>query len=103
MGCREEKHINISGIAFTCDYAAPISISTAAYTSSATGIMTVTTSSAHGFNPTGKSSVVIFTGLGMTCAIDSGVSTHYYPRGTGSMHIIMQYLLLLQQPATNYS
>jgi hypothetical protein len=79
-GLQRGENINISGIAFTCDYAAPISISTAAYTSS-TGIMTVTTSGVHGFNASGKSSVVIFTGLGMTCAIDSGVSTHYYPRG----------------------
>ena len=79
-GLQVGEAVKLSGIAFTCDYAAPISISTAAYTSSS-GIMTVTTSSAHGFNATGKSSVVIFTGLGMTCAIDSGVTTHYYPRG----------------------
>ena len=74
------EDVILSGIAMTCEYAPPLSISTAAYTST-TGIMTVTTTSAHGFNATGKSSVVIFTGLGMTCAIDSGVSTHYYPRG----------------------
>jgi hypothetical protein len=79
-GLQRGENINISGIAFTCDYAGPIAISTAAYTSSS-GIMTVTTDGAHGFNASGKSSVVIFTGLGMTCAIDSGVSTHYYPRG----------------------
>ena len=79
-GLQVGEQIKLSGIAFTCDYAGPISISTAAYTST-TGIMTVTTATAHGFNATGKSSVVIFTGLGMTCAIDAGVSTHYYPRG----------------------
>ena len=77
---QSRRKLILSGIAFTCDYAAPIGIYTADYTSS-TGVMTVTTSSAHGFNAYGKSSVVIFTGLGMTCAIDSGVSTHYYPRG----------------------
>ena len=79
-GLQRGENINISGIAFTCDYTSPIGIYTADYTSS-TGVMTVTTSSAHGFNAYGKSSVVIFTGLGMTCAIDAGVSTHYYPRG----------------------
>jgi len=79
-GLQVGEQVNLSGIAFTCDYTAPIGIYTADYTSS-TGVMTVTTSSAHGFNATNKSSVVIFTGLGMTCAIDAGVTTHYYPRG----------------------
>ena len=45
-GLQRGENINISGIAFTCDYAAPIGIYTADYTSS-TGVMTVTTSSAH--------------------------------------------------------
>ena len=40
--------------------------------------MTVTTVGVHSFS-TGKD--VIFTGLGMTCALDSGAVTHYYPRG----------------------
>ena len=79
-GLQRGENIKLSGIALTCDYAGPIGIYTADYTSS-TGVMTVTTSGAHGFNATNKSSVVIFTGLGMTCAIDAGVSTHYYPRG----------------------
>ena len=79
-GLQRGEEVNLSGIAFTCQYAAPLSISTAAYTST-TGIMTVTTVGAHGFSTTGKSSVVIFTGLGMTCGVDAGVSTHYYPRG----------------------
>jgi len=79
-GLQRGENIKLSGIALTCDYAGPIGIYTADYTSS-TGVMTVTTSTAHGFNATNKSSVVIFTGLGMTCAIDAGVSTHYYPRG----------------------
>ena len=79
-GLQRGEAINLSGIAFTCDYAAPISISTAAYTST-TGIMTVTTTGAHGFSTTGKSSVVIFTGLAFTCGLDAGVSTHFYPRG----------------------
>ena len=48
---------------------------------STTGIMTVTTSGAHGLSTTGKSSVVVFTGLAMTCGLDAGVSTHFYPRG----------------------
>ena len=74
------EEVLLSGIAMTCDYAAPLSISTAAYTST-TGIMTVTTSGVHGLSTTGKSSVVIFTGLAMTCGLDAGVSTHFYPRG----------------------
>jgi len=80
-GLQRGENINISGIAFTCDYAAPIGIYTADYTSSS-GVMTVTTSSAHGLNPYGKSSVVIFT-----------------IQGDMILPTIMQYLLLLQQLA----
>ena len=43
--------------------------------------MTVTTPSAHGYKTSGKTSVVILTGLAFTCDIDGGTSTHYYPRG----------------------
>ena len=46
-----------------------------------TGIMTVTTSTAHGLSTTGKSSDVLLTGLlGFTCALDNGGALHYYPR-----------------------
>ena len=79
-GLQRGEEVVLSGIAMTCEYAAPVSISTAEYTS-ASGIMTVTTSTAHGLNATGKSSLVIFTGLAFTCGIDSGISTHFYPRG----------------------
>ena len=79
-GLERGEQVLLSGIAMTCDYAAPLSISTAAYTST-TGIMTVTTSGVHGLSTTGKSSVVVFTGLAMTCGLDAGVSTHFYPRG----------------------
>ena len=53
------------------------SITTATYNASS-GIMTVTTSAANGF-AVGRD--VIFTGLGFTCSIDAGITTHYYPRG----------------------
>ena len=42
--------------------------------------MTVTTSTAHGLNASKTKDFVILTGLGFTCAIDAGVSTHFYPR-----------------------
>jgi len=42
--------------------------------------MTVTTSAAHGLSTTGKSSDVLLTGLGFTCALDNGGALHYYPR-----------------------
>ena len=70
-------NIELSGIAFTCQYAAPKTITNAVY-SNTTGVMTVTTSSAHNL---GIGTEVIFTGIGMTCDIDSGIKTHYYPRG----------------------
>tara|TARA_R100001594_G_scaffold439_2_gene1654 strand:+ start:3602 stop:17350 length:13749 start_codon:yes stop_codon:yes gene_type:complete len=74
------NEINLSGIAFTCDYSPRLAISTAAY-NSVTGVMTVTTVGANGYNTSGKTSQVIFTGLAFTCGIDGGTSTHYYPRG----------------------
>ncbi len=66
----------VSGIAFTCTYSPPVEISAAVY-DNVSGIMTVTTSSNHGFSA-GKD--IILTGLAMTCGLDSGISTHYYPR-----------------------
>ena len=44
--------------------------------------MTVTTASAHNLSTTGKNSDVILIGLGFTCNLDSGGSTHVYPRVT---------------------
>ena len=76
-GYSQGDEVELSGIAFTCSYAAPLSISTVGY-NTASGIMTVTTSAANGFT-VGRD--IIFTGLGFTCDIDSGISTHYYPRG----------------------
>ena len=68
----------LSGIAFTCDYAAAVGIQSAVYNNT-TGIMTVTTSSAHGLSTTGKSSNVVLTGLAMTCGLGATVN-HIYPR-----------------------
>ena len=79
-GLTVSDEVNLSGIAFTCDYAGRLGISTAVYDNSS-GIMTVTTTTAHGFATSGNSSNVIFTGLAFTCGLDAGASTHYYPRG----------------------
>ena len=73
------NEIVLSGIAFTCDYAPAVGVQSAIYTNT-TGIMTVTTSAAHGLSTTGKSSDVLLTGLGFTCALDNGSALHYYPR-----------------------
>ena len=73
------NEIVLSGIAFTCDYAPAVGVQSAIYTNT-TGIMTVTTSAAHGLSTTGKSSDVLLTGLGFTCALDNGGALHYYPR-----------------------
>jgi len=73
------NEIVLSGIAFTCDYAPAVGVQSAVYTNT-TGIMTVTTSAAHGLSTTGKSSDVLLTGLGFTCALDNGGALHYYPR-----------------------
>tara|TARA_B100000700_G_scaffold126444_2_gene141578 strand:- start:8009 stop:22378 length:14370 start_codon:yes stop_codon:yes gene_type:complete len=72
--------IDLSGIAFTCSYSPRLGITNVGY-DTVTGIMTVTTAAAHGYNTTGKTSRVIFTGLAFTCGLDNGESTHYYPRG----------------------
>ena len=76
-GYSQGDEVELSGIAFTCSYAAPLDISSVGY-HTASGIMTVTTSAANGF-AVGRD--VIFTGLGFTCSIDAGITTHYYPRG----------------------
>ena len=71
--------ILLSGIAFTCEYAPSVSVGIATYTNT-TGVMTVTTSTAHGLNTSKTKDFVVLTGLGFTCGIDAGVSTHFYPR-----------------------
>ena len=76
-GLSQGDNVQLSGIAFTCQYSAPKTITGVAYSASS-GIMTVTTSGSHGL---GVGTDVIFTGIGMTCDIDAGVTTHYYPRG----------------------
>jgi len=75
--------VSLSGIAFTCDYAPPLGINTAAY-NNVTGILTVTTNTPHGYNTSGKTSVVIFTGLAFTCQIDNGATIHTYPRSVSA-------------------
>ena len=72
--------IALSGIAFTCDYASALGITTVGY-STATGIMTVTTAVGHGLTTIGtQKSNVIFTGLAFTCHLDNGAQYHIYPR-----------------------
>ena len=78
-GLQNGEPISLSGIAFTCDYATAVSISTVGYTTS-TGVMTVTTYSPHGLSTTGSRKDAIFTGLAFTCALDGGVYQHIYPR-----------------------
>ena len=79
-GLNSGDEINLSGIAFTCEYAPPLGISTVGY-STATGVMTVTTAVGHGLTTVGGTkSNVVFTGLAFTCALDSGAQNHIYPR-----------------------
>ena len=66
------------GIAYTCTYSGSKTITNAKYDNTS-GIMTVTTATNHGL---GVGSGVIITGLGMTCQLDNGASTHTYPRTT---------------------
>ena len=75
--------INVSGIAFTCNYtgSGSVNITNVGY-SSITGIMTVTTAAPHNLNISGQRSDVLLTGIGMTCDLDNGSSTHVYPRTT---------------------
>ena len=82
-GLSVNETINVSGIAFTCDYpkAGPVNITNVGY-SSITGIMTVTTATPHNLNISGQRSDVLLTGIGMTCDLDNGSSTHVYPRTT---------------------
>ena len=76
-GLSVQDEIIVSGIAFTCDYAKalPVNITNVGY-SSITGIMTVTTSGPHNLNTSGQRSDVLLTGIGMTCDLDNGGSTH---------------------------
>ena len=69
----------LSGIAFTCEYASSVAVGVATYTNTS-GVMTVTTSTAHGLSTSKTKDFVVLTGLGFTCGIDAGVSTHFYPR-----------------------
>ena len=82
-GLSNNQEIIVSGIAFTCNYAGsgPVNISNVGY-SSITGIMTVTTSGPHNLSTSGQKSDVLLTGIGMTCDLDNGGSTHVYPRTT---------------------
>ena len=82
-GLSVNETINVSGIAFTCDYSGSeaVNITNVGY-SSITGIMTVTTATPHNLNISGQRSDVLLTGIGMTCDLDNGASTHIYPRTT---------------------
>ena len=86
-GLSANEIINVSGIAFTCNYTGTgkVGISTAAY-DNISGIMTVTTSSAHNLSTTGQKSDVLLTGMGFTCGLDGGASTHIYPRTTDPVY-----------------
>ena len=44
--------------------------------------MVVTTSDPHNLSTSGQKSDVLLTGIGMTCDLDNGGSTHVYPRTT---------------------
>ena len=48
--------------------------------------MTVTTASPHNLSTTGQKSDVLLTGLGFTCGLDGGASTHTYPRTTDPIY-----------------
>ena len=82
-GLSANQTINVSGIAFTCNYtgSGSVNITNVGY-SSITGIMTVTTAAPHNLNISGQRSDVLLTGIGMTCDLDNGSSTHVYPRTT---------------------
>ena len=79
---KDDDCVVFSGIAFTCDYSPRLNLSNAEYDNT-TGVMTVTTAAPHGFK-VGKD--VVVTGIGMTCEIDAGVTTHYYPRRQSSTY-----------------
>ena len=81
-GLIQGEEVFVSGIAFTCDYKPSVNISNVGY-HTVTGIMTVTTSAGHGLTTYGTvASTVLLTGIGMTCGLDAGSSTHTYPRTT---------------------
>ena len=82
-GLLVNEQITVSGIAFTCNYtgSGQVGIATAVY-DNVSGIMTVTTSSAHNLSTAGQKSDVLLTGMGFTCGLDNGASTHTYPRTT---------------------
>ena len=63
------QEVKLAGIAFTCDYLPAVGVQSAVYDNT-TGIMTVTTSSAHGLSVTGSASDVVLSGLAFTCALD---------------------------------
>ena len=79
--------VKLSGVAFTCNYpgSEPVDISNAVY-DNVSGIMTVTTSSPHNLSTTGQKSDVLLTGIAFTCGLDSGSSTHVYPRTTDPVY-----------------
>ena len=82
-GLSGNEEVIVSGIAFTCDYtgSGPVNISNVEY-NNVTGIMIVTTSGPHNLSTSGQKSDVLLTGIGMTCDLDNGGSTHVYPRTT---------------------
>ena len=86
-GLTLDDEVIVSGIAFTCDYsgAGPVNVTNAIY-DNISGIMTVTTSAAHNLSTTGEKSDVLLTGLGFTCGLDGGSSTHTYPRTTDPVY-----------------
>ena len=86
-GLSGNEEIIVSGIAFTCNYSGsgPVNVSNAVY-DNISGIMTVTTSSPHNLSTTGQKSDVLLTGLGFTCGLDGGASTHTYPRTTDPIY-----------------
>ena len=86
-GLSFDDTVIVSGIAFTCDYsgAGPVNVTNAVY-DNVSGIMTVTTSTAHNLSTTGEKSDVLLTGLGFTCGLDNGGSTHTYPRTTDPVY-----------------
>ena len=74
-------NVVLSGVAFTCDYLPSVGVVTASYDHTS-GILTVTTASAHGLAVSpGKNSDVILTGLAFTCGLGATVP-HIYPRNT---------------------
>jgi len=80
-GLSQGDTVKLSGIAFTCNYSGsgPVNISNFVY-DNVSGIATVTTSAPHNLQTSGQRSQVLFTGIAMTCNLDSG--THTYPRTT---------------------